>query len=151
MVIIYKYTHINQKDTHYLSETYNKGHHWFISTGINLGIPIKTMKFEGIIPSYLRTGAGSFAVSDKKLANVKQTQNLFEKVKFGIKDMAPTKPISIPTSRKEVQDPNLFRSIQLNMEQKPNLMAFERKEPRVQRQTSRMDNEKQNETDIFIG
>ena len=41
------------------------------------------MKFEGNIPSYLRTGAGSFAVSDKKLANVEKTENLFEKVKFG--------------------------------------------------------------------
>ena len=45
------------------------------------------MKFEGNIPSYLRTGAGSFAVSDKKLANVKKTENLFEKVKSGIKNM----------------------------------------------------------------
>ena len=35
------------------------------------------MKFEGNIPSYLRTGAGAFAVSDKKLANVEKTENLF--------------------------------------------------------------------------
>ena len=87
------------------------------------------MKFEGNIPSYLRTGAGAFAVSDKKLANVEKTENLFEKVKFGIKDMAPMKPISIPTPREDYVEPNLFRSIQLNMEQKPELMAFENKKP----------------------
>ena len=90
------------------------------------------MKFEGNIPSYLRTGAGSFAVSDKKLANVEKTENLFEKVKFGIKDMAPMKPISIPTPREDYVEPNLFRSIQLNMEQKTELMAFENKKENKQ-------------------
>ena len=115
------------------------------------------MKFEGNIPSYLRTGAGSFAVSDKKLANVEKTENLFEKVKFGIKDMAPMKPISIPTPREDYVEPNLFRSIQLNMEQKPELMAFENKKP-VEREQSikvpQMGDEKQDtqsQTDIFIG
>ena len=122
------------------------------------------MKFEGNIPSYLRTGAGSFAVSDKKLANVKKTENLFEKVKFGIKDMAPMKPISIPTPREDYVEPNLFRSIQLNMEQKPELMAFEKERP-VQQELPLelpddmddklpMGDEKQdtqNQTDIFIG
>ena len=115
------------------------------------------MKFEGNIPSYLRTGAGSFAVSDKKLANVEKTENLFEKVKFGIKDMAPMKPISIPTPREDYVEPNLFRSIQLNMEQKPELMAFENKKPVEREQPMKvpeMGDEKQdtqNQTDIFIG
>ena len=122
------------------------------------------MKFEGNIPSYLRTGAGSFAVSDKKLANVEKTENLFEKVKFGIKDMAPMKPISIPTPREDYVEPNLFRSIQLNMEQKPELMAFEKERP-VQQELPLelpddmddklpMGDEKQDtqsQTDIFIG
>ena len=122
------------------------------------------MKFEGNIPSYLRTGAGSFAVSDKKLANVEKTKNLFEKVKFGIKDMAPMKPISIPTPREDYVEPNLFRSIQLNMEQKPELMAFEKERP-VQQELPLelpddmddklpMGDEKQDtqsQTDIFIG
>ena len=122
------------------------------------------MKFEGNIPSYLRTGAGSFAVSDKKLANVEKTENLFEKVKFGIKDMAPMKPISIPTPREDYVEPNLFRSIQLNMEQKPELMAFEKERP-VQQELPLelpddmddkppMGDEQENtqsQTDIFIG
>ena len=115
------------------------------------------MKFEGNIPSYLRTGAGAFAVSDKKLANVEKTENLFEKVKFGIKDMAPMKPISIPTPREDYVEPNLFRSIQLNMEQKPELMAFENKKPVEREQpikVPQMGDEKQDtqsQTDIFIG
>ena len=115
------------------------------------------MKFEGNIPSYLRTGAGAFAVSDKKLANVEKTENLFEKVKFGIKDMAPMKPISIPTPREDYVEPNLFRSIQLNMEQKPELMAFENKKPVEKEQPMKvpqMGDEKQDtqsQTDIFIG
>ena len=115
------------------------------------------MKFEGNIPSYLRTGAGAFAVSDKKLANVEKTENLFEKVKFGIKDMAPMKPISIPTPREDYVEPNLFRSIQLNMEQKPELMAFENKKPVEREQPMKvpqMGDEKQDtqsQTDIFIG
>ena len=122
------------------------------------------MKFEGNIPSYLRTGAGSFAVSDKKLANVEKTENLFEKVKFGIEDMAPMKPISIPTPREDYVEPNLFRSIQLNMEQKPELMAFEKERP-VQQELPLelpddmddklpMGDEQENtqsQTDIFIG
>ena len=115
------------------------------------------MKFEGNIPSYLRTGAGAFAVSDKKLANVEKTENLFEKVKFGFKDMAPMKPISIPTPREDYVEPNLFRSIQLNMEQKPELMAFENKKPVEREQPMKvpeMGDEKQDtqsQTDIFIG
>ena len=48
------------------------------------------MKFEGNIPSYLRTGAGSFAVSDKKLANVKKTENL--------------QSMQVPTMGKDEQD-----------------------------------------------
>lgn len=115
------------------------------------------MKFEGNIPSYLRTGAGSFAVSDKKLANVEKTENLFEKVKFGIKDMAPMKPISIPTPREDYVEPNLFRSIQLNMERKPELMAFENKKPAEIEQSMQVpqmgkdEQDTQDQTDIFIG
>ena len=115
------------------------------------------MKFEGNIPSYLRTGAGSFAVSDKKLANVKKTENLFEKVKFGIKDMAPMQPISMPTPREDYVDTNLFRQIQLNMEQKPQLMAFENRKPVEQEQSMQVptmgkdEQDRQNQTDIFIG
>ena len=115
------------------------------------------MKFEGNIPSYLRTGAGSFAVSDKKLANVEKTENLFEKVKFGIEEIAPMKPISIPTPREDYVEPNLFRSIQLNMEQKPELMAFENKKPVEKEQpiqVPQMGDEKQDtqsQTYIFIG
>ena len=115
------------------------------------------MKFEGNIPSYLRTGAGSFAVSDKKLANVKKTENLFEKVKFGIKDMALMQPISMPTPREDYVDTNLFRQIQLNMEQKPQLMAFENRKPVEQEQSMQVptmgkdEQDTQDQTDIFIG
>ena len=115
------------------------------------------MKFEGNIPSYLRTGAGSFAVSDKKLANVKKTENWFEKVKFGIKDMAPMQPISMPTPREDYVDTNLFRQIQLNMEQKPQLMAFENRKPVEQEQSMQVptmgkdEQDTQDQTDIFIG
>jgi len=126
------------------------------------------MKFEGNIPSYLKTGAGSFAVSDKKLANVPKTENLFEKVKFGIKDMAPQQPISIPTPVEEPADPNLFRTIQLNMEQKPQMMAGKKplpgqmelpmdfpttSEQNDQDYLDKLDEQEdtQGKTDIFIG
>ncbi len=122
------------------------------------------MKFEGNIPSYLKTGAGSFAVNDKKLANVPKTENLFEKVKFGIKDMAPQQPISIPTPVEEPADPNLFRTIQLNMEQKPQMMALEKEKPVQQELPLQLPDDMddklpigdeqedtQGKTDIFIG
>ena len=71
--------------------------------------------------------------------------------------MAPMKPISIPTPREDYVEPNLFRSIQLNMEQKPELMAFENKKPVEKEQpmqVPQMGDEKQDtqsQTDIFIG
>lgn len=84
MVIIYKYTHINQKDTHYQSETHNKGHHWFICMGINLGIPTNIMKFEANIPSYLRTGQGVFPVKAKGTPKVEKETNFFKLMEKGV-------------------------------------------------------------------
>jgi len=77
------------------------------------------MKFEANIPSYLKTGAGSFPVGSRSAPKIKKETNFYEQAKKGfdipITNVSST-PIFAPVGETERPSVNFFDSMQTNMD-----------------------------------
>ena len=82
------------------------------------------MKFEANIPSYLKTGSGSFPVGDTGVSKRKKPTNFYEQAQQGFELSTTTEDIQqiySPQGMTSKIEPNFFKSMQADMGIIPNL------------------------------
>ena len=80
------------------------------------------MKFEANIPSYLKTGSGSFPVGGEGASKRKKPQNFYEQAQQGFEmstTTEDTQTLYSPQGMTSKIEPNFFQTMQANMGPKP--------------------------------
>ena len=80
------------------------------------------MKFEANIPSYLKTGSGSFPVGDKGASKRKKPTKLYEQAKHGFEistTTEDTQTLYTPQGMTSKVEPNFFETMQAKVGSKP--------------------------------
>ena len=80
------------------------------------------MKFEANIPSYLKTGSGSFPVGGEGASKRKQPKNFYEQAQQGFEmstTTEDTQTLYSPQGMTSKIEPNFFQTMQANMGPRP--------------------------------
>ena len=80
------------------------------------------MKFEANIPSYLKTGSGSFPVGDKGASKRKKPTNFYEQAQQGFEmstTTEDTQTLYTPQGMTSKVEPNFFQAMQAKADFKP--------------------------------
>jgi len=99
------------------------------------------MKFEANIPSYLKTGSGSFPVGGEGASKRKKPQNFYDQAQQGFEMSTTTEDMQTlysPQGMTSKIEPNFFQAMPQEMAKMP-------------AQTSKVADETDKDEDIFIG
>jgi len=112
------------------------------------------MKFEANIPSYLKTGTGSFPVDGKGASKRKKPQNFYDQAQQGFEMSTTTEDMQTlysPQGMTSKIEPNFFQAMQLNLEDIPAKQEMPQEMAKMPAQTSKVADETDKDEDIFIG
>jgi len=105
------------------------------------------MKFEANIPSYLKTGSGSFPVGDTGASKRKKPTNFYEQAQQGFELSTTTEDIQqiySPQGMTSKIEPNFFKTMQADMDVLSEL-------PKEKQQMENIVDKDETNEDIFIG
>ena len=112
------------------------------------------MKFEANIPSYLKTGSGSFPVGGEGASKRKKPQNFYEQAQQGFEMSTTTEDMQTiysPQGMTSKIEPNFFEAMQLNLDDIPAKQEMPQEMAKMPPQTSKVADETDKDEDIFIG
>ena len=112
------------------------------------------MKFEANIPSYLKTGTGSFPVDGKGASKRKKPQNFYDQAQQGFEMSTTTEDMQTlysPQGMTSKIEPNFFEAMQSDIKNIPAKAEIPQEMAKMPAQTSKVVNETETDEDIFIG